>query len=254
MGYINVWTWKVFGPALLTISLWRKKYWLAALVIGLHVYWFGVSAHKSVLFYPLLVIFIWFFFSHRSALIIVPLGAAGIVVASLLSFFILDYGLPASLFIRRVFYVIAKNTFDYYEFFSDHPRIWWSNSFFSLGLQNYPYDVSPAILIGQLRGTAAHINNSFLSTGYMHAGIYGIVLYGVFAGLLFRLIDSLATKGIPHWIVLGILVVPCQALLLSADLPTSLLTHGIGIGIFIIFLMRKSVIYNQLQESNKLNY
>jgi hypothetical protein len=88
----------------------------------------------------------------------------------------------------------------------------------------------------------------------MHAGIYGIVLYSVLAGLLFRLIDSLATKGIPDWIVLGILVVPCQALLLSADLPTSLLTHGIGIGILVIFLMRKPLIDNQLRENPKPNY
>jgi hypothetical protein len=254
MGYVNVWTWKVFGPALLTIGLWRKKYWLAALVIGLHVYWFGVSTHKSVLFYPLLAVFIWLFFRHRGALIIVPLGAAGIVVTSLLSFFILEYSLPASLFIRRAFYVIAKNTFDYYEFFDNHSWVWWSNTSLSLGLQKYPYDLDPAELIGHWRGTAAHVNNSFLSTGYMHAGIYGIVLYSVLAGLLFRLIDSLATKGIPDWIVLGILVVPCQALLLSADLPTSLLTHGIGIGILVIFLMRKPLIDNQLRENPKPNY
>ena len=254
MGYINVWTWKVFGPALLTIGLWRKKYWLAAFVIGLHVYWFGVSAHKSVLFYPLLPIFIWLFFRHRSALIIVPIGAAGIVVASLLFFFILDYGLPSSLFIRRIFYVIANNTFDYYEFFNNHSWVWWSNTSFSLGLQNYPYDLNPAELIGHWRGTENHVNSTFLSTGYMHAGIYGIVLYGVLTGLLFRFIDSLASKGLPHWIVLGILVVPCQTLLLSADLPTSLLTHGFGIGILIIFLMRKSIIDKQSRENTKLKY
>ncbi|MCF8012716.1 MAG: hypothetical protein K9L56_15725 [Clostridiales bacterium] len=240
MGYINTWAWKVFGPALLAIALWKKKYWMAIFVIGIHVFWFGVSAHKSVLFYPLLVVCIWFWFTRSNALGIVPLGSMIVVLLSLLIFYLADYNLPASLFVRRVFYVIANNTFDYYEFFSNNPLVWWSNSSVSLGLLDYPYDIGAAELIGKWRGSGGHINNTFLSTGYMHAGVLGIFMYGILAGLLFRLIDSFATKGVPVWVVLAVLVVPSRSMLLSADLPTSLLTHGIGVGIIILFLVRKS--------------
>jgi hypothetical protein len=240
MGYVNTWAWKVFGPVLLAIALWKKKYWMAIFVIGIHVFWFGVSAHKSVLFYPLLVVCIWFWFTRSNALGIVPLGSMMVILLTLLIFYLFDYILPASLFVRRVFYVIANNTFDYYEFFSNNPLVWWSNSSVSLGLLDYPYDIGPAKLIGRWRGTESHVNNTFLSTGFMHAGILGVVIYGILAGLLFRLIDSFATKGVPVWLVLAVLIVPSRSMLLSADLPTSLLTHGIGVGIIILFLVRRS--------------
>jgi hypothetical protein len=239
MGYVNIWAWKVFGPALLTISLWKKKIWLAVLVIGIHVFWFGVSANRSVLFYPFLVICIWFLFTRSNALGIIPLGSMIVVVLSILTFYLADYILPASLFVRRVFYIPSFLTFEYYDFFSSHQFVWWSNSSVTLGLLDYPYSFNPPLLIGKWMGTEAHANNSFLSTGYMHAGVFGILLYGIIVGLLFRLIDSLGTKGLPVWVVLGVLIVPSRSLLLSVDLPTSLLTHGIGLGLIILFLMRK---------------
>lgn len=239
MSYVNIWAWKVFGPALLSMALWRKKYLPAVLLIGLHVFWFGISAHKAVLFYPLMVGFIWICLRGTRGLGVVPLAISGIVAVAILFYIVLESGLPASLFIRRAFYVIANNTFSYYEFFSENPRVWWSNSLVSLNLLEYPYDINPALLIGKWRGTKAHVNNTFLSTGYMHAGLYGIILYGVLTGLLLRLIDSLASKRVPLFVALGIMVVPCISLLLSADFPTALLTHGIGVGILILFLMGK---------------
>jgi hypothetical protein len=84
------------------------------------------------------------------------------------------------------------------------------------------------------------LNNTFLSTGYMHAGVWGIILYGVLAGFLFRLIDSLAGRALPVWLVLAVIIVPSRSLLLSADLPTSILTHGIGVAIIILLLLRRS--------------
>ena len=241
MGYINTWAWKVFGPTLLAIGLWQKKYWLVYLAIGLHVLWFGVSAHKSVLFYPVLIFFLWYWFRRSNSISFYPACLAAVVLLSLACFFLFNYNLPGSLFIRRVFFGPANNTFDYYEFFSKYPFVWWSNSSVSLGLIDSPYTVKPAELIGLWRGRESHVNNTFLSTGYMHAGILGIVIYGVLVGLLFRLIDSLATGDIPAWLAAAIIVVPSWSLLLSADLPASILTHGIGIGVVLLFLMRRTV-------------
>ena len=57
MGYVNTWAYKVFGPALLAVALWKRLYWPVGVVLLLHLYWFGVSQHKSVLFFPFLVFF-----------------------------------------------------------------------------------------------------------------------------------------------------------------------------------------------------
>ncbi len=239
MGYLNNWAYKVFGPALLAVALWKRQFWLAGLVFVLHVYWFGVSSHKSVLFFPFLVLFLWVWFRRTRALSIVPFAMTGVVVAVLLVYLITDYGLPASMFIRRVYFVIANNTFYYYEFFSSNELVYWSNSVLSRFLE-YPYEMNPARVIGDSRGTESHVNNSFLSTGYMHAGIWGIALYGILGGLIFRVVDSVSAAGVPIWVAIAVLIVPSQSLLLNADLPTALLTHGMAVGLLILLLLRAS--------------
>jgi hypothetical protein len=237
MGYFNVWATKIFGPVLLALALWRKNYLLAAFVFGLHVIWFGISSHKSVLFYPFLVTFLWAWFRKTRALSLIPLAMSLAVTAAFLLYIFYEEIFFGSMFIRRVFFVPAKLTFDYHEFFSVNPFVYWSNSI-TYYFIDYPYTMNTALLIGDYLGTDASANNSFLATGYMHAGIPGMIFYGVLVGLLFRLIDSLARNGVAVWVAVATMIVPSQALLTSADLPTALLTHGIGMSLVILFLLR----------------
>lgn len=239
MAYVNTWATKVFGPLLLAVFLWRKRLLLAAAVVGLHVLWFGITAHKAVLFYPMLTIFLWFWFRNTRALSLLSIGMLIAVSGSLAAYLLLDHILTASLFIRRVFFVPSSLTFAYYEFFSENDRIFWTNSLLSW-YSVYPYDVNPAELIGRYLGTESHANNSFLATGYMHGGAVGTGVYCVLVGLIFRLIDSLANKGVPSWVAVSALIVPTRSLLVSADLPTALLTHGIGIAVLFLLLLRSS--------------
>jgi hypothetical protein len=239
MGYFNVWATKVFGPTLLAIALWKKNYLLAAVVLGLHILWFGITSHKSILFYPFLIVFLWVWFRHTKALALIPLGMTLAVIISLIVFFVFDHIFLGSLFIRRVFFVPSFLTFVYYDFFSQNQFVYWSNSFLS-GAIKYPYEMGAAKVIGDYLGTDAHANNNFISTGYMHAGAAGTIFYGVLIGLLFRVIDSVSNKGVPPWVAVASVIVPMQALLTSADLPTALLTHGIGISIVILFLLRSA--------------
>lgn len=239
MGYLNVWATKIFGPILLALSLWRRRYFLSVIIFGLHIIWFGISSHKGVLFYPFLITFLWAWFRKTRALSLVPLGMSLSVIFSYLIYFIYGEVVVGSMFVRRVFLVPAKLTFDYYEFFSINSFVYWSNSISSYFI-DYPYSMNTSLLIGDYLGTEASANNSFLATGYMHAGIPGMVLYGVLVGLLFRLIDSLARNGVPVWVAVATMIVPSQALLTSADLPTALLTHGIGMSLVILFLLRSA--------------
>lgn len=239
MAYLNVWAYNVFGPVLLTLALWKKNYVLAAIVIGLHVVWFGISSHKGVLFYPFVIIFIWFWFGKFRGLAIIPLGMAGVVVFSSLAFIVFDETWLSSLFLYRVFFVPPFLTFTYFEFFSINPFVYWSESILSKFI-DYPYDLGTAELIGRHLENGYFANNSFLSTGYMHAGHPGMIFYGVLAGLLFRLIDSVSTKRIPTWVAVSIVIIPTNSLITSTDLPTALLSHGIGISVFILFLLRTS--------------
>lgn len=237
MSYIITWATKVVGPALMGLALYRKQYFVALLVIGLHILWFGFSSHKAVFFYPYLIVGLWLWFRNYRSFSPLMLVIISILLVSLGLWWFWDETLWASMFVRRVFFSIAKNTFDYFIFFSEGPKVYWSNSL-TADFIDYPYYVGPARLIGHWRDTESHVNNSFISTAYMHAGIYGIVLYGVLVGLLFRLLDSLASNHLNVLLVLSAILVPSRSLILSADLPTAFLTHGIGFAIIIAFLLR----------------
>lgn len=244
MSYINSWAMKVFGPLALAIALWQRRYLIAAFVIGLHLLWFGISAHKAVIFYPFLIIFLWAWFRNSRALSLIALGMSLVIFLSfLLYIYTLDIT-AGDLLVRRVFFVPSLLTFSYYDFFSVNHFTYWSQSFTSFFIK-YPYDIGAARLIGQHIGIDAHANNSFFSTGYMHAGVPGVILYGILVGFLFRIIDSLGNKGIPPWVAVASVLVPSQALITSADLPTALLTHGFGMSILLLFLLRS--------KFNKLN-
>lgn len=237
MSYLIVWVTKVFGPTLLAFALWKKKYFFSIIIFLLHFLWFGLSSHKSVLFYPFLIIILWLLFTRTRALSLVPIGMCIFAIISLIAYFIFDNVFIGSMFIRRVLFVPSYLTFVYYDFFSINKYIYWSNSFMSFFIE-YPFESNTALLIGEYLGTDATANNSFLSTGYMHAGVFGIFIYGLIVGILFRLIDSFSSNQIPIWLALSVIIVPAQSLITSSDLPTSLLTHGLAISVLMIYLIR----------------
>jgi hypothetical protein len=241
MGYINTWATKVFGPALLVFFLWNHKYLFASCIVMLHIIWFGISAHKAVLFYPFLVFFIWAWYKNKKSLSFIPLIMLFVVLFSFFAFLIFDDIIIGSLFIRRTFFVPSQLTFLYYDFFTQNHFVYWSNSIGSY-FNEYSYLVSTPELIGQYMNTNSRANNSFFATGYMHAGLFGMVFYAIFVGILFRVIDSICYKKVPTWVATSILIVPIQALLISSDLPAAMLTHGIIPAIFILFLFRTNKI------------
>ena len=74
MGYLNTWAFKVFGPFLLIVFLSSRMYFFASLVFLLHLFWFGVSSHKAVLFVPFVIIFIYMWFRNNKGLSIIPIS------------------------------------------------------------------------------------------------------------------------------------------------------------------------------------
>lgn len=237
-SYLIVWVTTVCGPLLLMLALRDGRRVLALSVVLLHVFWFGITSHKAVLFFPALIVFLYMLFKHSRALSLIPLGMSLLVMISLASYYTTENLLLSALLVRRIFFTSSHLTFTYLEFFQDNPFVYWSNSFLS-GLVNYPYDESVALVIGTYLGTPdAWANNSFFSTGYMHAGLLGVVFYGLAAGVLLRILDSLVTRTVPMWMSLSVVVVPFFTLFTSADLTTALLTHGLGFAMFMLYLMK----------------
>lgn len=246
LGYVVVWASAVCGPFVLMLALRRRRYVVAVGIVLLHIFWFGMTSHKSLLFYPLLVVFLYILFRYSRALSLVPIGMSLIVMISLINYYATESLFLSGMLVRRVFFVPAHLTFSYFEFFADNSFVWWSNSFLSWLIQ-YPYGESVATVIGHHVASDSSLwaNNSFFSTGYMHAGLIGVVIYGLAAGGLMRILDSVASRNVPTWMSLSVVIVPFYSLFTSADLTTTLLTHGLGFGLVVLYLMRRPRMVNR---------
>ena len=238
LNYTNGWTYKIFNMALLAIALLYRQYFFAVTVLIVQVYFFAASTHKSVLFIPFLILGVWFYFRKTNSLAVIPIFFSSVIALTLVTYIMFGDYFLSSLFSRRVFFVPAQLTFVYFEFFSSNPHVYWSDSVLS-SFSNYPYgEVSMSKLIGNYMGTEASANNGFISSGYAHAGIFGIYIYSIIIGFILRLLNDITYNLLPLWFSIALCLQPLRSLIMSSDLFTVMLTHGLIIVIIIIFFVR----------------
>ncbi|QCI11300.1 hypothetical protein E6B08_07700 [Pseudomonas putida] len=255
-AYTNNWTFQVFTIYLICFALLARRYLIVVLLLAVQVYFFSIASHKSILFLPILVVSVWFYLGRSDSLLILPVACVGVMLLSLLSYSFLDDLWLSSLLSRRVFYVPADLCFVYFDYFSTHAQVYWSNSVLS-SLFIYPYgDIGiPYVIGGYLGKPDMGANNGFVSSGYAHAGLFGVFFYATLVGLLLKLVNDLSSGRMPIWVAVAISLVPLRSLLLSSDLFTVMLTHGFGIAILMMYLSRKRsvvqdpVIYQELNIS-----
>ncbi len=237
-SYINKWAFKLLGPLLIVLFLFKKNYFLVIALVCLHLFWFSVSAHKSVLFYPFVTLFIYVIYNSSAwkKIGIIPMALSIVVSISLLTYLIFDYGFLASLFVRRVFFVQPYLAFEYYRFFDENGFLFWSYK--TSLLASYPYDVVPSRVIGEYLGNPdTNANNSFFSTGYMNAGLVGMLVYSFVFSVILIILDKLYRSGVPLWAIVGITVNTMHSIIKSADLITGIVTHGLGLTIVMLYLL-----------------
>lgn len=237
LAYLNSWVYQVFTIFLIAYCLWRNKLWLAFFVIAVQVFFFSVSAHKSILFYPFMIFGLWLYFRKHSSMLVVPVLFSIVVLAALCTYFIWGEIFFGSLFIRRVFFVPSWLTYGYFDFFSNNEKLYWSNSILSSFL-SYPYQERVTVLVGQHLGSGGSGNNGFISSGYAHAGVLGVLFYSAVLGYFLKFLDTMAAGAVPLWLALSITIIPLRSALLSSDLFTVFLTHGLLVATVLLILMR----------------
>ncbi|OUR60973.1 hypothetical protein A9Q74_10555 [Colwellia sp. 39_35_sub15_T18] len=234
-GYITNWVVKVVNLAMAGWFLYKKN-WLAFFVcIGLQVFYFGITSHKSSLFVMMLVPAFYFLFRKKNPIkmLLVSLMILLTIVICFAQF--TDNVFLGSLFIRRLFYVPAHLSFVYLDFFSNNPHVFMSNSITSAFIE-YPYNVSTAHVVGEYLGKPdMSANNGFIASAYMHFNLYGVVVFSLIVGCVFWLLDSIS-KRLPVWLCLSVVVGPFMSLFTSSDLGTTLLTHGLLLSLLLLYL------------------
>lgn len=241
LTYIISWTYQVFNILLLILSIHYRKYTFILIILLIQIFFFAASAHKSILFYPLLVLFLKYYidrFNYNYNLVLIY---SLVLIFPLASFFMYNDIYTSSFILRRIFLIPAKLTYVYFDFFKENPHVYWSNSFLSF-FSEYPYSEPYKTHIGLFYGFEnASANNGYISSGYAQAGVFGVFIYVFIFGFILNLIDILVKNGLPLWIGLSLTIIPFRSIQLSSDLLTVILTHGFIVVILMLFLLRKNI-------------
>ena len=146
-----------------------------------------------------------------------------------------------ALIINRVFLIPAQLNFYYYDFFSHHPKVLWTDSSWLLldKVIGYPYDLPIPNIIGYeyFNRPETSANTGWLGSGYAHAGALGVFLYAIILGLLFKFLDYKSKALNKNFITTSF--APFVVYLFSSDLKTMFLTHGLIIYILVLMLIKE---------------
>lgn len=252
ISYLMGWFGKVINPLMISFSLWKKNKMMIVLTIGMQVLFFAVTAHKSMLFYPVLIIFACIFGRKKYFGQMIQIGLAGVTAVSSIIYLINNNIIPISYFVRRTLFVVADLHYKYYDTFNELGFIYFSDKSWSPNIVEYPFNLPIPLVISEIY-TGAPIswaNAGFLATGYMHFGLAGMLVYSFIVGMIFRFIDYIAKWCLPGWLCIAIMITPIFSLT-NADLLTALVTHGILLAIMLLWLMSGDIHNNMVNSDIK---
>lgn len=237
-SYVTSWTYQIFNMFLIAFFLMKKNYVFVFIFIIFQIFFFGAVTQKEIIFFPAILLFSWYFFRKTRSLLIFPIACSLVLLSTIVLDSYYETVVFSGLFSRRLFYVPAHLSYVYYEFFSFNEYAYWSNSFLKYFVSSvYPEGIPRTI--GEYMNTLGSMNNGYVSSGYAQAGVFGVLLYSVIIGLILKMANHLSYKQIPIWLSIAILFAPIRSLIISADLFTTLLTHGLMMSLLILFLARK---------------
>jgi O-antigen polymerase len=124
----------------------------------------------------------------------------------------------------------------YYEFFSTHPKALLGHSIFK-SFVNYPYMLEPRQMIGYVyyHDSGMSANANLWADAYANFGYAGILCFTLLLAGVMWLYDS-SSDGRSLYVAALVIALPAFAVA-NSGLLTSLLTHGIGLAIVLMYLM-----------------
>jgi len=248
LSYIMPWFGKVMNPLLIAYFLWKKNNKMVIITNIVQVLYYGFTAHRSMLFYPILILFVYLFRKSKYLGELIPFCLVGVVVLSSIYYIISNNLILASLFVRRTLFLTALNHFRYYDTFKEIGFLYFSYKSWFPKIIEYPFDYPVPQVISQIYygHTNTWVNTGFLANGYINLGFWGMIVYSIIVGIIFKYIDHLADECLPKWVCLAIMIVPMFNLI-NSDLLTSLLTHGILLAMIMLWLISSTYSNNELK-------
>jgi hypothetical protein len=246
-GYFFSGVSKIVAPLMLALAIYFRSMSLALVSVVMTVLMFGMTHHKSILLLPLIVGGIYYVLQFRKSVIFMSLGFVAISIISAFEVFV-NYlsgsqapALFTSIIVRRVLFVPSLLDSIYVEYFLGSPKILWATSKFSLGMVQSPYDVTAPFLIGRdiFLSDSMSANAGIIGSGFSHAGVVGVAIYSIIFGLMISLFHAFG-KVIGHELVFAASVSVMMSIVTSTDLTTAILTHGLLLLLFILFIFPRN--------------
>jgi len=131
-----------------------------------------------------------------------------------------------------VFFLPAKIQSHYYNFFTNHSFALFSRTRIGF-LIDEVYSQPLPIIIGSEYVSGASANTAYLADGYAQMGFLGLIIVSVILGVLLSIFNSITIVSDP--VSLSPIIIPVFSLTNSA-LTTTLLTHGLIIGLILCLL------------------
>lgn len=240
-AYINLWAQKIFNPLLFILALYKRNIPMMIGSIGIQVYFFGITHHRSHLFVPLLIYLIWLLFTRSISIprlwFLISVGLLGVLM--LITIFHLDTF--AALILRRAIFVPASVSFEWFEFFIDKPKVYWADKLLAAGSSSeYTSQSLPRLLGNHMAaGKELNFNSGIIAAGFAQAGVLGIIFYAAVFGGVLKFVNALIRRGVPVSVCAGLLVQPIAAGWTSSDLFSTLLSHGVIVGVIILWILGK---------------
>ena len=226
-------------PVLL-MYFWNKKNYIIVLVIVLGILLnFSLGGHKSIIFKLFLCVLGYYFYtSNKIALFSWFFNI--ICLFSLIEYRIWGSFFICSFIVRRGLFLPAQINYMYYDFFSIHEKDIFRQSFLRHFGFVSPYDVPIPKIIGAnyMNNPETNVNNGLFSDAYYNLGFIGVFIFPIVIMFFIKTLD-LGTRGVAtRLLILPIIV--SASILSGASFMSGLLTNGLLLLLFILFVLPKT--------------
>lgn len=245
MNYLDGWVSTLIVPFCLICSLYKKQQFLSFFFIVIQILLFGLFSHKIILFSIFIVIINFYLvkFVQKKSLnlsyCVIYLFLIGNLVCYLLYIYVSYYN---EVFINdivvwlyhRILYTPSQINFYYYDYYSVNGFENFAHSFMRHFITP-SNQMEPAFLIGKYyyNNPITSCNAGFLGSGYMQGGFIVLLAYSIIIGLIINLLGKL--KSVPSEVLIAFITLPILRLFVSSDLPTTLLTGGLALCLFLLY-------------------
>ncbi len=244
IGYAVEYLGNVFGAFAIAFALTRRRVFYFAIGLWFIIWEYSITAFKSVLFLPLMLLGIWLLALGKRRKyfgLIVVVAYIAIIVVSFVTAKLFDLFHPlnlANIFFRRMLVVPGIVAGYYFSEFHNRPPILFSNGLLG-GIFEYPFSapyqqIIAHVYFGYQGGNAV---GNIWADAYVQLGLVGILLMSVILRGLLEVIDAKWHSSTEE-VVFASLVLSIHAFTLSnTSLQTTLLSHGLLLSSILLLLM-----------------